>query len=125
MKADTFIADLKLVYKELKRTIKNAQYYYQILADKQHTPAPKIEVGDHIFILAKFVNSTQPSKKLSERYLGPFEILDRLGTHSYLIKLPNHLRTIHSVFYISQIKLASYSDIPNYVNPFSTTSNLK
>jgi len=31
---NTFIADLKLVHKELKKTIEDAQCYYQILADK-------------------------------------------------------------------------------------------
>jgi len=57
-KADMFVADLKLVHEELKRTIKDAWCCYQIPADKRCTPAPKIKVGDCIFILAKFVNFT-------------------------------------------------------------------
>jgi len=85
--------------------------------DKRRTPAPKIEVGDHVFILARFIKSTWPTKKLSEKYLGPFEVIEKLGTHSYLIKLPNHLRAIHPVFYVLQIEPAPLSNISNCVNP--------
>jgi len=81
-------------------------------------PAPKIKVGDCMFILAKFIKSTWPTKKLAEKYLGPFEVIGKPGTHSYLIKLPNHC-AIHSIFHISQIEPASPSNIPNCVNPLS------
>ena len=103
--ADFFVADLKAVHEDLKKEIKDAQRRYQILADKRHTPVPKIKIGNHIFILAKFIRSTWPTKKLSERYLGPFKVLGKLGTHLYLIRLPNYLYAIHPVFYISQLEL--------------------
>jgi len=115
--ADSFVTDLRLVHDNLKRAIEDAQRRYQIPADKRRTPAPKIEVGDCVFILARFIKSTRPTKKLSEKYLGPFEVIGRPGTHSYLIKLPNHLRAIHPVFHVSQIEPAPLSNIPNCVNP--------
>ena len=59
-----------------------------------------------MFILAKFIKSTQPTKKLSEKYLGPYEVVGKPGIHLYLIKLPNHLRAIHLVFHVSQIEPA-------------------
>jgi len=85
--------------------------------DKRRTPAPKIEVGDHVFILARFIKSIRPTKKLSEKYLDPFKVIGKPGTHSYLIKLPNHLYAIHLVFHISQIEPVPLSNIPNCVNP--------
>jgi len=60
---------------------------------------------------------TQPTKKLAEKYLGPFEVIEKPGTHSYLIKLPNHLHAIHLVFHILQIEPVPLSNIPNRVNP--------
>jgi len=74
-------------------------------------------VGDCVFILAKFIKSTRSTKKLAEKYLGPFEVIGKPGTHSYLIKLPNHLCAIYLVFHISQIEPVPLSNIPNYVNP--------
>ena len=97
---DLFVTDLRLVHDDLKRAIKDAQHCYQIPADKRRTPVPKIEMGDCMFILARFIKSTQPTKKLSEKYLGSFEVIGKPGTHSYLIKLPNHLHAIHPVFYV-------------------------
>jgi len=77
-----------------------AQCYYQIAADRWCLPNPKIYIGDLVFVLAKFIRTTQFSKKLAEQYLGPFEVVGKPGTHLYLIKLPNHLRAIHLVFHV-------------------------
>jgi len=56
--ADSFVIDLRLVHNDLKRVIEDAQYHYQIPVDKRRTPAPKIEVGNHVFILARFIKLT-------------------------------------------------------------------
>jgi len=84
--ANSFITDLKTVHEELRTVIKDVQRHYQAPADKRCSPAPKIEIGDCVFILAKFIKSTQPTKKLSEKYLGSFKVVEKPGTHSYLIK---------------------------------------
>ena len=129
MEADSFMANLKTVHEDLKKAIKDAQRCYQIPADKRCTPAPEIKIGDRVFILAKFIRSTRPTKKLSERYLGPFEVLGKPGTHSYLIRLPNHLHAIHPVFHVSQLEPAHPSNIPNRVNtsppPLEINGNLE
>jgi len=33
--------------------------------------------------------------------------------HSYLVKLPTHLRSVHPVFHVSQLELVFSSQIPN------------
>jgi len=88
-------------------------------------PLPsKIEVGDFVFVLAKFIKTTRPSMKLSEYCLGPFKVTGKPSAHFYQIKFSQHLCTIHPVFYISQLKLASPSQIPNCVNSPSHLSVL-
>jgi len=82
-----------------------------------------------VFILAKFIKFTQPTKKLSEKYLGPFIVVGKPGTYLYLTKLPNHLCTIYLVFHVLQIEPVSLSNIPNWVNlsplPLEIDSNLE
>ncbi|XP_041009526.1 uncharacterized protein LOC121253606 [Juglans microcarpa x Juglans regia] len=39
--------------------------------------------------------------KLSLRYLGPFDILERIGAAAYRLALPPQISVIHDVFYIS------------------------
>ncbi|WMV37248.1 hypothetical protein MTR67_030633, partial [Solanum verrucosum] len=42
--------------------------------------------------------------KLSPRYVGPYEILKRVGKEAYELKLPNESAPVHPVFYISMLK---------------------
>ncbi|XP_051134139.1 uncharacterized protein LOC127253539 [Andrographis paniculata] len=42
--------------------------------------------------------------KLSPRYVGPYEIVDRVGDWAYRLALPNSMERIHNVFHISQLR---------------------
>ena len=42
--------------------------------------------------------------KLSPRYIGPFEILERIGERTYRLALPPSLEGIHPVFHVSQLR---------------------
>ena len=43
-------------------------------------------------------------KKLVSRYIGPFEILDRVDRVFYRLTLPLHLSQVHLVFHISLLR---------------------
>ena len=43
-------------------------------------------------------------KKLSPRFIGPFQILKRVGPVAYRVALPPHLSNLHHVFHVSQLK---------------------
>ncbi|KAF5475933.1 hypothetical protein F2P56_007687 [Juglans regia] len=42
--------------------------------------------------------------KLSPRYIGPFEILDRIGPVAYRVALPSAFAGVHNVFHISMLR---------------------
>jgi len=115
--AENFVANLESTHAELKQAIAEAQKCYQGPADARRTRAPAFQTGDMVYVLAKFIRTTRPSRKLSERYLGPFPVAERVGSHSYLVNLPEHLRSIHLVFHISQLEPVPSSNIPNRSNP--------
>ena len=56
--------------------------------------------------------------KLSPRYIGPFEILRRIGTLAYELVLPPQLSHIHNVFYV--LILRKYVSDSQYVIDFQT-----
>ena len=41
--------------------------------------------------------------KLLPRFIGPFEILDRIGAVAYRLALPPRLTNVHNVFHISML----------------------
>ncbi|GJT48416.1 putative reverse transcriptase domain-containing protein [Tanacetum coccineum] len=42
--------------------------------------------------------------KLAPRYVGPFEILERIGPVAYRLRLPKKLSRVHDTFHVSKLK---------------------
>ena len=51
--------------------------------------------------------------KLSPRYIGPFEILKRVGEVAYRVALPPSLAGVHNVFHVSMLR--KYVHSPSHV----------
>ena len=51
--------------------------------------------------------------KLELRYIGPFEILERVGTVAYRLALPSSLSGFHEVFHVSMLR--KYTPYPTHV----------
>ena len=51
--------------------------------------------------------------KLSLRYIEPFEVLERVGTVSYLLALLPSLSSVHVVFHVSMLR--KYTPDPTHV----------
>ena len=42
--------------------------------------------------------------KLSPRFIGPYEILERVGPVAYRLALPRELAKLHAVFHVSMLR---------------------
>ena len=67
-------------------------------------PTPDFKVGHKVFVKAQFFQTTWSSKKLSEKYLGPYEIITQPDILSFTLCLPESICSIHPVFYVSMLK---------------------
>src|ERR1700683_4652900 len=113
--ARDFAVNLDDLHQELQFQIAEAQKRYQGPADARRTPAPDFKVGDKVFVKATHFRTTRPSKKLSEKNLGPFDIITKVGHSSFTLRLPDQLRAVHPVFHVSQLEPATPNTIPNRV----------
>ena len=51
--------------------------------------------------------------KLASKYIGPFEILERIGLVAYRLTLPPNMSQVHPVFHISMLR--KYISDPSHV----------
>ena len=75
-------------------------------AERRRRPL-EFEVGDHVFLKVmpkRGVVRFGKRRKLSQRYIGPFEILERVGTVAYWLALPPSLLGVHEVFHVSMLQ---------------------
>ncbi|GJX91438.1 putative reverse transcriptase domain-containing protein, partial [Tanacetum coccineum] len=50
-------------------------------------------------------------RKLNPRYVGPFKVLEKVGSTAYKLELPQELSSVHNTFHVSKLKKC-YSDEP-------------
>ena len=76
----------------------------------------EFEVGDHVFLKVmpkRGVVRFGKRGKLSPRFIGPFEILERVGTVAYRLALPPSMSCVHEVFHVSMLR--KYTPDPAHV----------
>ncbi|KAK8946881.1 hypothetical protein KSP39_PZI007254 [Platanthera zijinensis] len=64
-------------------------------------------VGDWVYLKIKpfkGVSRIRRLKKLSPRYLGPFEVVERIGEAAYRLALSQELSGLHDVFHVSVLQ---------------------
>ncbi|GJX27616.1 putative reverse transcriptase domain-containing protein [Tanacetum coccineum] len=91
---------------QIKKHIQDAQDRQKSYGDRKRKPL-EFEFGDKVMLKVspwKGVIRFGKRGKLNPRYIGPFKILDRAGTLSYQLELPDKLSRIHSTFHVSNLK---------------------
>ena len=89
--------------KELEEAWKRSKEAQVRGYNKIHKPM-QYAVGERVWLSAKNIRTTQPSRKLGHRWLGPYEITERIGKQAYRLKLPPRYKAIHDVFHVSLLE---------------------
>ncbi|GJR13794.1 putative reverse transcriptase domain-containing protein [Tanacetum coccineum] len=88
------------------RKIENGKSRQKSYADKRRKPL-EFKVGDRVLLKVspwKGVVRFGKKGKLAPRYVGPFEIVERVGPVAYRLKLPQELSCVHDTFHVSNLK---------------------
>ena len=73
-------------------------------------------MGDHVFLKVmpkRGVVRFGKQGKLSPRFIGPFEVFERVGAVAYRLALPSSLSGVHEVFHVSMLR--KYTPDPAHV----------
>jgi Chromo (CHRromatin Organisation MOdifier) domain len=117
LKAQELVTDLRELHSKLRINIQESQEHYQQSTDKNRIPPPELKVGDKAFVKAKFFQTTRPSKKLSEKYLEPFDIINQVGPLSWTLCLLTTMHAVHPVFHVSMLEPSAPNSVPNRIQP--------
>ncbi|GKF36861.1 hypothetical protein Tco_0113619, partial [Tanacetum coccineum] len=67
----------------------------------------EFSVGDYVFLKVspwKGVVCFGKKRKLASRFVGPFEIIEKVGPVAYRLRLPEELNGVHDTFHVSNLK---------------------
>ena len=101
------------IIEESVQTVKLIQGHMKAAQDRQRSYAdPKrrdveFSVGEKVLLKVspmKGVKRFGKKGKQSPRYIGPYEILERIGKVAYRLALPTELDQVHDVFHVSQLR---------------------
>ena len=90
----------------IRDRLKEAQDRQKSYADLKREPIEH-NVGDKVFLKIspwKGVLRFGKRGKLSPRYIGPYEVIERVGPVAYRLALPLELSQIHDVFHVSMLR---------------------
>ena len=92
--------------KKIRSKILAVQSCQESYANVRRKPL-EFQEGDHVFL--KITTTTGVGRaikvrKLSSLFMGPFQILKRIGPVAYRVTLPPHLSNLHDDFHVSQLR---------------------
>ncbi|GKB53893.1 putative nucleotidyltransferase, ribonuclease H [Tanacetum coccineum] len=93
-----------------KDKLREAQSRQKSYADK-HRRTLDFKPDDHVFLKVspwKGVHCFGIKGKLIPRFIGPFEVLERVGEVAYRLTLPLTLSHVHNVFHVSTLQGYNY-----------------
>jgi hypothetical protein len=97
------IKDAERQVQMIRQNLKITQSRQKSYADKRRRDL-SFEVGNFVYLKVSPMRATRRFKvkgKLAPRYVGPFQILDRMGEVAYQLELPPQLSDVHDVFHVS------------------------
>ncbi|GJW45265.1 putative reverse transcriptase domain-containing protein [Tanacetum coccineum] len=98
---------------QIKQRMQAARDRQKSCADLKRKPM-EFQVGDRVVLKVspwKGVVRFGKRGKLNPRYVGPFKVLEKIGTVAYKLELPQELSRVHNTFHVSNLKKC-YSDEP-------------
>ena len=93
------------IVKEVQNNMAQALRRQKNYAD-QHRRDLEFEEGQHVYLDTKDLSLEAGQKrKLSAKWVGPFQIIKKLSAVSYTLALPSAYSRLHPTFHISKLKL--------------------
>jgi hypothetical protein len=101
-----FIKEAEEKVAEIREKLKAAQSRQKNYADKKRREI-SFNPGEFVYLKVSPIRGTrrfQVQGKLAPRYIGPYQVLKKVGAVAYRLQLPEEMSDVHPVFHVSQLR---------------------
>ena len=109
------VEDAEAKIRIARERLQTAQSRQKSYADQRRRDL-EFQVGEHVLLKvspSRGIKRFGLRNKLSPRFVGPFEILERVGPVAYRLALPPSLARVHNVFHVSMLR--KYIPDPSHI----------
>ncbi|SJK98309.1 uncharacterized protein ARMOST_01574 [Armillaria ostoyae] len=121
--ASDFSKAIAQIHKETELALDQAAGRMKAQYDKHKRPAQEYHAGDKVWLDATNLHLPRPKKKLDDKRVRPFLILEKTGASAYKLKLPPHWK-IHPRFNEKLLSPFVPPSFPNQEQPPSLPPDL-
>ncbi len=108
--------EMSQIHTETREALEKAAVNMKNQYDKKKQKARDYKVGDKVWLDTTNLRLPRPKKKLDDKRVGPFTILDQAGAAAYKLKLPPHCK-VHPRFNEKLLTLYIPPAFPNQEVP--------
>jgi len=105
-KAEEFATRMKEVHEEAEAALKKSQEEMRKYANRKRSEVEEYKVGDWVLLSTKdlkYQMKGRRSEKLTEQFVGPYQVKEIISTNTIELDLPSTVR-IHPVVNISRVR---------------------
>ena len=110
--ANEHAAQMKKIHEEVTSMLQMAKEKQKEFYDRHVRETPDFKVGDKVWLSRGKILTERTSLKLDHRRLGPYKIVERVGSLAYRLELPDTMK-IHPVFHASRLTPFVQDTIPD------------
>jgi hypothetical protein len=116
LEADQVEATMQQVHEHLRVEMRWSQAIQEEVANRGRVLGPNVQVGSQVWLDARNIWTTRPTRKLDWKRLGPFQVCKQVSPYAYELGLPASIR-IHWVQPVSLLDVVVEDPLEGQVVP--------